>query len=573
MTGDDRRPLLCRQLADENTWYSITGFVLALGYPLLFPLRKLLKGLFDEAKPDKWSSWQQLPRRWWVTLCFLSAFYIYTFASWFLPCIVLIIVKSIGVTSYPFPQFVMVTVFLITITNLLLYAVVLSVEYPRLIREEFSTEASNFSEAAKSHVWEWQEKILGHKLWAGEKTHGLFKELTEASLDHQRAKWLMVNFLSEVVEDVLKTEKETSTTGTATGAPPSQSQDLEANVKAKYTISTAEAWSDCRYSRFLDRNMEHARTVWWLVDPTDFFSTLLPDFAAYALASIGWNKYRYDIKLTPNTYRRIDKIIRSGEFTPGFVPDYRTDVFVNLQAIDDDAKLRELREKVLPVMAQIGFRALDESNGEYRDAMYSPASEQYKREKQDLHRGYRKCFDLHLAALLPHVDAFRRCSSQKRRIIFLGYDPMDNQDDFRGVVNEQWSKGKFMMALQKVCNVDDASNISRDNFRCLIAAALELFAYTCGDYENCGVASSATREDDKRKSYDVGIYDHRFVVNATPVDQEDQEDQKDLGRNIKWSYYAVDGNGPPDARFFDGSDENVHIRSFQDFAGVFLRII
>jgi len=122
MTGDDRRPLLCRQPADETTWYSIAGFVLGLGYPLIFPLKKHLERLRDEAKPtDSWRK-RNGPR------CFLAAFHVYALGSWFFPGIVLLIFNFIGVTSLPLAQFAVVAVLLTTFANLLLYAVVLSVE-------------------------------------------------------------------------------------------------------------------------------------------------------------------------------------------------------------------------------------------------------------------------------------------------------------------------------------------------------------------------------------------------------------------------------------------------------------
>jgi len=379
--------------------------------------------------------------------------------------------------------------------------------------------------------------LIGEQIWAGKTTTALLRDLNTPQ--RPRARWVFVNFLKEVVDDVI-------------------SQNAVYQVK---TCSPWTQWNLCRYSLFLSENIEHAKTVWWLVAPKDFFYVLLPDFIAYSLSCYGWMAHRYPLNLPDSRQTALGDVF-ARQFGAAFVPSL-TEILVDLRGDSDALKLNEVREKVLPVQAQLGIRALVEG-------CLSGLSGTFRR--SGLRTAYLQCFPAVLDSLLPHVEAFRLCRAAKMRVIYLG-DQTDLKVDrnLGDLLQRQFDVGQFLRSCSSVCQDDLRPLIASGAMPRVARTAMRLFAYTCGGATHCQVATLSGEE----KTFpgdltypDVGIYDSTYVVRSRPARDDDPKGP----REVAVSYYPPGAGEPPEARFFAPANGTTR-RSYPTFVKVFLRVL
>lgn len=157
----------------------------------------------------------------------------------------------------------MLYVLFVFVFNFLSFLFVIIIDIHLILKDAFSL-------AMKDNVDTWLAKLLGHKLWAGDKTYKLLDSLMQDAERIGRSKWLIVNFLKEDLDKRITIESLVA--GDA--------------VSELYTLR-GENWTSHEYSQFLQKNLTHAdKSIAWLVEPKDFFEELLPSYLAEVIVSI-----------------------------------------------------------------------------------------------------------------------------------------------------------------------------------------------------------------------------------------------------------------------------------------------
>ena len=336
-------------------------------------------------------------------------------------------------------------------------------------------------------------------MWSGEKTSRLLREL-EASVGEKRGKWFLANFIKEVLEDRIEENKDSSS----------------------FTIKTAEPWSNYRYSSFIQKNLSHAEeSIWWLVDPRDFFSELLPQTTLHALAC------RALAKEKPHVSLNRDSIIR--DMFPG---NYTSIVASTFQTIKNKLLLDE------PLRKQLRIDDVQSMDPNLFTVDFSTAKEDEKRllfetfvlpfmvalgithsvGVQKVKTMYENVFcPEYINIFLPHLDVFRSVSvPDKLRVIFLG-----------GHLDLHVAKPSKIDRLKKKLGTfwsnDDSKKYSKD----IWLQGFDLFLYLCGSEKNFRASSFSGNSSISDGFFDVGIQDKVFVVRSCPYGS---------GRKIDWSF-------------------------------------
>lgn len=466
----------------EQRWRLLGGFVLCLGYPLL-------------SQPYQWVKQRA---RGWVYAVLAVHFLLTTFLG--LGITTADLFSFLGIPGVPLLVYVFGWFLVTTIINLLLYSVILAVEYPSLLAREFRA-------AGQDAVHGWLEDVLGHKVWAGPKTSDLLTRLVE-NYKGRRAKWLMVNFLARVVDDLVSLP----------------------NPHTSFRVETHRRWKLLTYSEFLAGNTSHADdTIWWQVAPSDFFEILLPDFIAYALAISAFARYGTphahvgSIGTPAETFpaeagypgQALAQVCARLSMDPNTVPQEVT------QAEDDGMRdYKFFRIVLLNIAKEFGLEAIS-ANGHLALA-------------QVRQRFARFLVPQYLGRLLPHVKAFQDAqpSRGKLRLVFFG--PVGQVDKRTTAISqiERFWPTEAPVKTPQLSWPRWAEATQED----VLKQALELFADTCGGKPNVWFASS---DEDTTYAYgDVGIYDRRLRIQSVGDDE----------RTVTVSYWPQDE--PPEADLF-----------------------
>lgn len=418
---------------------------------------------------------------------------------------------------------VMLTMFFTASLNLVIYGLVLFYEYPGFMRNLFSKES-------KDQVCKWNEKLLGHKIWSGEKTYEMLDGLFKAS----RAKWFIINFLKEIVDDDIK------------------------NTDNKYEISSKRPWDTYRYSEFLATNMTHAeKDVWWLVEPSDFFSILLPDCMAYLFTCVALQQYSIDFQCLTKDYHKPPEIIKSdicsklsGEVAKKFVLQFgnackRMNVEkdssllngITVKDMPEWYKKNKYLRKVINILKEIGVEIYSNTDRAKKEKLLSSAKEYFE-----------KKLICSLGEIFPHMEAFRNINVQNKKIrlvVFKDENYICNEKYMKVTFNNYWKKENI---TKKEQSIDINWCESFDSVSENIIHALDIFAKTCGGEQHLIFAHLSKSYFEQKsidssclKIVDLGIYDECCVVEshaAASAEIESDLSSNGLWRQVSFSYYS-----------------------------------
>lgn len=430
------------------------------------------------------------------------------------------------------------------------------------------TLATKQSRRNTRHIQSSVDRILGHKVWAGEKTFGMLNAMM-SQRDSTRAKWFMVNFLSTLAEDSITPYKRD-------GSPCKAGEPSD-----YYKISTrANRWTDCTYSRFLSENMDHAETsILWAVDPEDFFENLLPWHFLYIIVGFGKAVCNYDFHfdIGSDEIQNAADIFDLMDSSP-FAKCRPARQDISMKGMSHDERIRYFSKSVLPMLLVFGIEAIQSGDKKaepgYLDKIIS---------------GYRTVCAEPQGQYLPHIEAFRTASASERRLraICLYYKDASlhksgehTGDPLYDAIRDNWDRSAFHEDLKRLGG-KSFEWLDNEQFVSIMECALRLFAFNCGDEEPGAEKNvSVFSVTDRCRDYDIGIYDSCFVVKTiVPRELEDPEstcaDKRkkhpvDSDRIVDWYYYPDTDVPPHDRAFFERPS---HERLFADFCLQFKELL
>ncbi len=497
---DDDNALWIEQLAQQGKGQVIPGFMFCPFYPLTSPMLEWLKAKSVLALILLMVIWGIFGAPLVAVLSAESFAAAFSFTYWlaFLP-------PSLGLTL---------------LANLLLYAVIHVVEYPELLKR-------SFERAGKTTVNAWLSQLVGHKMWAGDDTYVLLNNLrSEAS--NQPAKWVMLNFLSRVVDD------------TITNNPPI----------SRFDVHASRDWTLCEYSLFLSRNMVHAETsVRWQVTPTDFFHLLLPDFIAYVLACVDILRYgepsvKPGSHLAPKNMFVDDLANKNQQHNLAVLTTICQELFELPPTTTPVLKEEDLKLKDLEFFRHVVLNIAKEYGIENLEGHPCPST-------NEIHKKFSTVvLPKYLGSILPHLKAFREAAptEEKRRVVFFGKEgDISNEPVAKDVVAKYWPKSSadFTDPFLKWPNWGKA--MRRD----IVEHALDLFVDTCGGKER--LVFDAAADNTNYRLGDIGIYDHRFVIESKAAKGDGR-----LMRKVWMTYWSPTEDpksGAPEDKLFNDVNE------------------
>lgn len=383
------------------------------------------------------------------------------------------------------------------------------IDYANVPLKNFKTEIARIEETLSKDITVLSDNLFGHKVWAGNNTHRLLKCIWENSGD-KRAKWFMVNFMAEIMDDSV----------------------LADDTKC---FKLESEWDTYKYSQYLTKNMVNAEySIWWFVDPTDFFRIIIPEFIAYTLACISFLKF--GIPTNDNTcstapssvfcikhgydVAKLHEICSTLAIIPDSVP--------TLEARGELKQEEYFRKVILAIAREFGSSIYNDSETSFEDI--------------------RECFDdvlleQFINVSLPHLRAFENAKPRKQtdqfsklRIIHF-YDSatkeISDQTIANKVIGNYWPHSPNDIKTPNLMWPVSSLSWSDD----LLRTALKLFAHCCGGENNVLFASSNTLN-----IKDAGIYDHHFKIESEPV-------HKDGIRKVTLSYWPKPSELSNEANF------------------------
>ena len=382
-------------------------------------------------------------------------------------------------------------------------------------------ELARMEESLSRDITGLSENLFGHKVWAGNNTHRLLKSIWENS-GEKRAKWFMVNFMAEVMDDLVLTD----------------------DTKC---FKLENEWSTYKYSQYLAKNMENAEySICWFVDPKDFFRIIIPEFIAYTLACVSFLKFGIptndstcstapsSVFCPKHGYDAIElqKICTALQFTCDSVP-----------IIENKGELQQeeyFRKVILTIAKEFGNIIYTDNEPSFEDI--------------------RNCFDNILLqqfidVSLPHFRAFKQAKPQKQtnqfsklRIIHF-HDTVTKEISDSSIANkvigDNWPHQQNDIKTPNLLWTESSCSWSIN----LIDTALKLFAHSCGGENNILFVSST-----ELHIKDSGIYDRHFKIESEPVNS------KEGIRKVTLSYWPKP-NELSDEALFANKIINTHSNS------------
>jgi hypothetical protein len=357
------------------------------------------------------------------------------------------------------------------------------------IEKQYTWQLEQHRDSIKQDLERDFAHILGHKVWSGENTFRLLKDLIDKWQSRQ-TKWLMVNFLSQIVDDAVEL---------VTG-------------EGDFKVVTLKKWSVNRYSSFLAKNTVHAESsVWWQVTPTDFFRSLLPEFVAYTLACVALKHYGI-----PTTANHVppDQVF-TDEPTNGrkysqshlktICASLGIDEHAETECASTDVGLQEIeyfRKYFLNIAKEYGLKALEEGAVIDETGIFKLFEE--------------TLMPKYVTRLFPHIKAFKDAapkSSKLRVIFFKGKCDVRSPKCASERIEKEWPHGDDELKVQDL----KWPNWTKQSTEKIVEVALNLFAYTCSGEHVVAFASSS---DGVYQEKDLGIYDSSFAISATSSGDE-----------------------------------------------------
>ncbi len=477
----------------------------------------------------------------------LTRFFHYVFRSWFIA--VVVVGLYVCVVKWAIPRGserlgivgnVLVWLAICICINMLSLAVLFLFAQPATVVTDAVDKLSGAVEELKNDT-----SRLGPRLWAGERTYGLLATLN----DHKtRAKWMMVNFLSEEVDHLIETDI----------------------ADGQHSISSVREWSVSEYSEFLRRQMGHAdHSVYWIVSPRDFFHVLLPTSLTHFLASTAMWQYgiprgRSLLKTDkrPSAIFRKDNLQSPGQDISGYPSDVLLEICneLRIKFVDQDDGFYDVFHagKKLPLDSQkekehsffelISLNILKEYGIRYLRKRSENGEALTSEDMAQIEGVYRKSLRPHLDALLPHVKAFQEASHDlaKMRLLYFGTKGAleDNIEEF--ITKALNSQDMSSFEVTKSFWWPSWGQVRQDPD--MLVQAFNFFLETCGGKENFGVAAvndatyfGSEREADWAKNgLDIGIYDEAITIaSVSPKGNDDKiKKRQEAIRQIEISYYG-----------------------------------
>lgn len=429
--------------------------------------------------------------------------------------------------------------------------------------------ADAFRNSTKKQLDECFEEILGHKLWSGKKTYKFLDFLLKENMNLGRAKWLLVNFLRDAIENSIQKEEVNITNGV----------DEKTQVLPQYKIE-GNKWNVYDYSLFLKNNLAHAeKSVHWLVDPKDFLCELIPSYLTEVIVSIG-------MSLNPKSWASFKPLLRESKSPCYCIHEVLREIGIDYsscpwnigakcshlppqknQCDGNDCASRGLKwdketdsQKSLfncffAIYFNLGLEALTRTV-KTTNKTITIGSETIKFDK--IRKEYQEREDFIDDYSLPHIFEFKNLLVEHKRHIYLGIDG----DVLRNIVKEDLkvssSKDYCQMVYPKIrmgegeppiieqdgCFISGKADPSIINkyeglweatsdqnvFDILLQWSYRLFEFSSGGEND--VRGVIVKDKPGRKIFDLGVYDARLLINSIPANNNNSRIRK-----IDWTLY------------------------------------
>jgi len=371
------------------------------------------------------------------------------------------------------------------------------------LKKHDATTANSF----KDSYWR-MDQILGHKVWAEERTFKFLSRIVQNEAN-EKAKWQMVNFLSRLADNHIFPEEDSG--------------------YFKITTQSSGTWHISEYSDFLSDNIMHAsKEIRWLVDPRDFGKYLIPYCVSYLLGSIAAKTVGLPSKSVWNERSAVScdyffsRMIKKA--CPTYCDETATRKYLHKLAADHHSERMQqngfhAREHGTEAIAeQAIFLMQGRSVGWWHDLhdVVLPGIAYFGNEviKKDgvpdekvIIEGFSELYDSWIRRAFPHIDSFRRASAERA---------------FRQLLLPQ--ADTVQLALQMVADnlsqtifneANALRELSMENRLTVLRLAFRLFSELSGGAKRidvCGFKGPST--EDEIGSYDVGLYDGKFLVRS-----------------------------------------------------------
>lgn len=475
-----------------------------------------------------------------------------------------------------------ITIIITLLLNLFLYFLLFLFNFHHLLYNKTYN-------AGRDVVSKWSSGILGHKLWSGPNTYKLLEHLLKESSDLGRAKWLLVNFLSEDIEKKiheLKPKQENIENGKIQPSPNKNEPVYEITVRD---------WSIYTYSSFLANNMSHARkSINWVVDPIDLITQIIPAHVIEVIISIGSLIDPVDIKKTLDLAKKaIDKKDERGKYWGVVLGNYADycPIYLRNQEYkkagqkeyqdcnknhnncpydfpfkNEPANHHRQLEFLWYALFAGSLKKLQTAGVENNEIIR--ISDTIPIKYGDVKKKYQEREAMG-SLVLPHIDEFRKASCSKKRHVYLGIMPKSSKETkiSKGIANlREYISGSNANYIQSIVPKFELSNASIENSlfssllkhnydienkkiywdmqvdvdcfwekipndvkKLVLQWALKLFSYTSGGPNLIkGVFVDRRLEDlTYPDCHDIGFYDELLVLSS----------ERGPSRNVTWRVY------------------------------------
>lgn len=433
----------------------------------------------------------------------------------------------------------------------------------------------------------------------GENTYRLLEYLLTHDSTLGRAKWLLVNFLSDDIEKKIRSHK------------PSADDVASGNVNNGliYEI-TVRDWIAPTYSQFLAKNMIYVRkSIHWVVDPVDLLTQIIPAHVIEVIISIG-------AIIDPGVERRIDEAQETltgdpkawGNFL-GLYSQWCPRHRVRLgQCKGKHAQCEErFPFDKEPVHCQLDYLwyalfagTLSKIKSQAKNSeIMLPNGKPVQ--WNDILEKYIKREDASGSLVLPHIAQFRKAPCSKKRHVYLGFMPGDRDDDtkmktgtaylksfidkptdyirsisprlsavpnessiFSELLTYNWAEGKISLEIPEPSGDDLWNGLEAPIKALVLGWALDLFSYTSGgtikgvfvDYNPLKQAPELPNTD----YHDIEFYDGLLELSSA----------RRTNRDVTWRVYET-AIGREKSYFPDNKSD--HLVSFESLRTIIMEAL
>lgn len=351
------------------------------------------------------------------------------------------------------------------------------------------------------------DQILGHKVWAEERTYKFLSRIVQNEA-REKAKWQMVNFLSILADNHIFPEEDSG--------------------YFKITTESSGTWHISEYSDFLSDNIVHAsKEIRWLVDPKDFVEYLIPYCISYLLGSIAAKTVGLPSKSVWNEQHPVSCDFMFSSVIKNACPKYCAEE--ETRAFLEGLATRHHSDR----NTQDGYHAKEHGTENIRPAIFLKqgrsvgwwhdlhdivfpgiayfGNEIVKKEgipdDKVILEGFSELYDDWIRKAFPHIDSFKRASAERafRQLLLPEADTVCAAVD---KIADRLSETLF----EETSAIKELSIEKRLQ---VVRLALRLFGELSGGARRIDVCGfKGPSAGDEVGSYDVGLYDGKFLVRS-----------------------------------------------------------